>query len=96
MELARPNPTRTLPQVPSWIWRGLESLWRSRRPRESLFVRETASLGERRFVVVVQFEHQRFLIGAGPNSITLLAQLGDQSDPPSDSKSGETHAGGEP
>ncbi len=41
-------------------------------------VRETAALGNRRFVSVIQFESQRFLIGSSPTSVTLLAQLPDQ------------------
>ena len=55
-----------------------------KRQRKALSVRETAALGERRFVSVIQFERQRFLIGSSPNSVTLLSQLPDDS------------AGGEP
>ncbi len=43
-----------------------------------LAVRDSASLGERRFVSVIQFERQRFLIGSSASSITLLAQLPDE------------------
>lgn len=55
----------------------LGELWRSQRRRRALLVKETAGLGERRFVAVVQFERQRFLIGGSPGSITLLAALPD-------------------
>lgn len=48
-----------------------------KRQRKALSVRETAALGERRFVSVIQFERQRFLIGSSPNSVTLLSQLPD-------------------
>ncbi|MFZ0477839.1 MAG: flagellar biosynthetic protein FliO [Terriglobales bacterium] len=63
-------------------WRRLRILWsslqaRARRIRRSLVVSETASLGDRRIVSVVQFERQRFLIGGGPSSVTLLARLPD-------------------
>jgi flagellar biogenesis protein FliO len=63
----------------------LKVLWRSvirragiSRQHKALAVRETATLGDRRFVSVVQFERQRFLIGSSPSSITLLAQLPDE------------------
>jgi flagellar biogenesis protein FliO len=47
--------------------------------RKRLSVRETAALGDRRFVSVIQFERQRFLIGSSSSSISLLAQLPDES-----------------
>lgn len=36
---------------------------------------ETISLGDRRFVAVVQVDNCRFLIGGGTTSVTLLAKL---------------------
>ena len=74
---------------------GLAALWRFviRRAgpkRAALSVRETAALGERRFVSVIQFEHLRFLIGSSPSAITLLAQLPDSSGgEPGNKSSGE-------
>lgn len=59
------------------LWRALIS--RTRRDRKLLLVRETSALGDRRFVAVVQFERQRFLIGSSPSSVTLLARLSDAS-----------------
>jgi len=69
----------------SSIWRSL--LWRSLlcragSKRKTLSVRETAALGDRRFVSVIQFEHKRFLIGSSPAAITLLSQLPDESPSP--------------
>ena len=49
---------------------------RSRRLR----VCESLSLGEKRFVAVVQFETQQFLIGGGAGSVNLLARLGETAD----------------
>jgi flagellar biogenesis protein FliO len=46
--------------------------------RKRLAVRETAALGDRRFVSVIQFERQRFLIGSSPSSVTLLSPLPDE------------------
>lgn len=48
--------------------------WR-KRPARQLRLCETLALGERRFLVVVQFEEQRFLIGGTGSSVALLAQL---------------------
>ncbi|MFI5090976.1 MAG: flagellar biosynthetic protein FliO [Terriglobales bacterium] len=66
----------------SGIWRS--SIWtslvrRAGSKRKTLTVRETAALGDRRFVCVIQFERQRFLIGSSPSSVTLLSQLPDES-----------------
>src|SRR6266436_3511600 len=61
----------------SVIWTSL--VRRAGSERKTLSVRETAALGDRRFVSVIQFERQRFLIGSSPSSITLLSQLPDES-----------------
>jgi len=53
-------------------------LWNSPGKRRSLLIKETAGLGERRFVAVLQFERQRFLIGGSPGSVTLLAHLPEE------------------
>lgn len=62
----------------------LKVLWRSapcwiRGKRKALSVCETAAIGDRRFVSVVQFERQRFLIGSSASSVTLLALLPDEA-----------------
>ena len=36
---------------------------------------ETVSLGEKRFVAVVQVDGRHFLLAGGPTNIVLLAQL---------------------
>jgi Flagellar biosynthesis protein, FliO len=61
----------------SAIWRSL--VCRAGSKRKTLSIRETAALGDRRFVSVIQFERQRFLIASSPSSVTLLAQLPDES-----------------
>ena len=61
---------------------GIEAFWRAlvvharRRPKLLVLV-ESSPLGDRRFVSVVQFEQQRFLVGSSPSSVTLLARLPD-------------------
>jgi hypothetical protein len=79
------TPARRWPNVLSRLLvrlpRQIAKLWgvlvaRSRRAK-SLVVSESATLGDRRIVAVVQFERQRFLIGCGPATVTLLARLSD-------------------
>jgi len=50
------------------------SRWRKHMPQQ-LRLGETLSLGERRFVAVVEFERQKFLIGGNGNGVSLLADL---------------------
>jgi flagellar biogenesis protein FliO len=59
------------------LWRLAATLTGSK--PKVLFVRESAALGDRRFISVIQFERSRFLIGSSPASVTLLAQLPDAS-----------------
>lgn len=47
------------------------------RPPRRLRLCESLALGERRFLAVVEFERQRFLIGGTPSSVALLAHLPD-------------------
>jgi len=58
------------------IWKPL--IGRVRSQRKKLMVCDTTSLGDRRFVSVIQVERQRFLIGYSPSTVTLLAQLPDE------------------
>lgn len=79
MEIAQTNPAGALARMLSIAAAGLRTLWRSQSKPKTLFVRETAALGDRRFVAVIQHERQRFLIGGSPASVTLLAQLPDET-----------------
>lgn len=49
------------------------------RRERSLRLCETLPLGEKRLLAVVQFDRQRFLIGATGQSISLLQRLDDSS-----------------
>jgi flagellar biogenesis protein FliO len=46
-----------------------------RRRERRLRLCETVSLGEKRIVAVVQYDHQQFLVGCAGSSIELLATL---------------------
>lgn len=52
-------------------------LMRVRGKRKTLSVSATAALGDRRFISVIQFERQRFLVASSPSSVTLLSHLPD-------------------
>lgn len=60
------------PGVMSRIW---GSLTGSRRPEKQLRVQETVTLGEKRFVAVLQVEGRKFLIGGGSAGVSLLTAL---------------------
>jgi flagellar biogenesis protein FliO len=59
----------------AWRWvHGLRHRLKAR-PEKLLRLTETLSLGERRFLAVVEFEQQKFLIGGTASSMCLLAEL---------------------
>ncbi len=55
------------------LWHRVSRL--SQRPTRRLRLSETLSLGERRFVAVIEFEQSRFLVGGTASSIVLLTRL---------------------
>jgi flagellar biogenesis protein FliO len=57
----------------AWAW--LQSRQSANADARRLRVAETVSLGEKRFVAVVQVAGRDFLIAGGPSNIALLAQL---------------------
>jgi flagellar biogenesis protein FliO len=63
----------------------LKNLWqwvrRSVKPRKvrRLRVCETLSLGERRFLAIIEFDREEFLVGGSGNSLALLARLHEGS-----------------
>jgi flagellar biogenesis protein FliO len=65
-------------EMMAWVeycrgWVG--SILKSRKPRR-LRVRETLSLGERRFLAVIQLDQQEFLVGGTGQTLTLMARVG--------------------
>ena len=57
---------------------GLLHRWQqaaARRPQRSLRLCETLSLGEKRFLAVVEVNQEHFLVGGAGNSIALLTPL---------------------
>jgi len=60
-----------LPQA----WKRLQTHARSKQRTRKLRICESAQLGEKRFVALIQADGQRFLIGGTSNSVSLLATL---------------------
>jgi flagellar biogenesis protein FliO len=69
----------SLPEA-AWV-AALKNLWQwtrrnvKVRKHRRLRVCETLSLGERRFLAIIEFERQEFLVGGSGNSLELLARL---------------------
>jgi flagellar biogenesis protein FliO len=64
----------------SRLWQWLHARRVERSSDKRLRVAETVSLGEKRFVAVVQVDGRHFLLAGGPTNIALLAQL-DTNEP---------------
>jgi flagellar protein FliO/FliZ len=62
---------RTLMAAVQWSLRRAKS----QRAAKTLCVSESISLGEKRFVAVVQVDGERFLIGGSSTSVSVLAKL---------------------
>ena len=56
-----------------WLWTRSRVKIQPRRKR--LKVAETVSLGEKRFIAVVQVDGVEFLVGGAPNALSVLAHL---------------------
>jgi len=61
----------------AFLFRKWQSTSRSNRPGPRLNILDVQSLGARQAVYVIGCDHQRFLVGATPQGLTLLAQLPD-------------------
>jgi Flagellar biosynthesis protein, FliO len=72
-----PPPPLPNPLTRAWSWINRKY---STASTKQLRVAETVSLGEKRFVALVQIGGQRFLIGGGPAGVSLLTQLGTDAD----------------
>jgi flagellar biogenesis protein FliO len=59
----------------SRIWNWFKARQQARSCTRHLQIAATASLGEKRFVALIQLDELQFLIGGGPASVVLLAQV---------------------
>lgn len=70
--------SHTLKLIGERCWLAMGTLVRTARAQRTgakLVLRHTVALGEKRFVAVVEFEGERFLVGSASHSVTLLARL---------------------
>jgi len=78
--------SKPLDRFPSFLlacWRGIRHIFAADGQRQKqLRLCETAQLGEKRFVAVIQVDQERFLIGGASNSVVLLSRLSDHSSSP--------------
>jgi flagellar biogenesis protein FliO len=49
------------------------------RPERALVLRETLSLGEKRFVALVECSGERFLVGGSSTSVNLISRLKEEA-----------------
>ncbi|HUZ94105.1 MAG TPA: flagellar biosynthetic protein FliO [Edaphobacter sp.] len=73
----RTRPQRSSLLARAWRWLQKQQAFSA---KKQLRVCETVSLGEKRFVALVQIESQRFLIGGGASGVSLLAELNNESE----------------
>ena len=59
----------------AWVWRLTQRLARIHQAKKRLRVCESLSLGEKRFIAVVQVDGEQFLLGGAPNTLSILAHL---------------------
>jgi len=69
-----PPPGAILPGLVQNLWQWVRSAVRPKKVRR-LRVCETLPLGERRFLAVIEFDRQEFLVAGTGTSLTLLARV---------------------
>jgi hypothetical protein len=70
----------TFPKLMERLGKCARSLWEDavrfeRRQDRTLRLSETLSMGDRRFVAVLEYEQSRFLVGVNSTTFVLLAKL---------------------
>lgn len=63
-------------------WKWMDQSYTRQRLSKRLKIAETVSLGEKRFVSILQVDGAQFLIGGTANSISLLATMETSSEAP--------------
>jgi hypothetical protein len=78
------TPKKPAKPQPSKLGRWLGDLFHGRlklMAEKKMHVVETVSLGERRFVTILQVEGRKFLIGGSSSNVSMLASLDGSEDP---------------
>jgi hypothetical protein len=66
-------------EIFSRLFTAIQDLWKTKRAQKHLRVCESVSLGDKRFVAVIQIDQERFLVGGAANSIAMLTRLAEPS-----------------
>jgi hypothetical protein len=59
----------------TWAWKFARRQLVSRQSRKRLRVCESVSLGEKRFIAVIEVDGEQFLVGGASSSVATLARL---------------------
>lgn len=57
------------------VWQWLQQQRQTQQRNKRLRVSETVSLGEKRFLAVVQIDREQFLVGGSSSSVCMLTRL---------------------
>ena len=74
-QLAAPNPWANLFAMLMRAWQWAQKKFKSHQVKKRLRVCESVSLGEKRFIAVIQVDGEQFLVGGSSNSVSTLAHL---------------------
>ncbi len=69
---------RQLKNLAASAWQWLVAKRRLHFGAKRLRISETVSLGEKRFVAILELDGQQFLVGGAPGSIAIMAQLSQE------------------
>ena len=72
---ARPRPWEPLLHTLLQAWNWIQRKVTSQRTKKRLRVCESVSLGEKRFIAVIQVDGEQFLVGGSSSSVSTLARL---------------------
>ena len=72
---ARPRPWEPLLHALLQAWSWIQRKVTSQRTKKRLRVCESVSLGEKRFIAVIQVDGEQFLVGGSSSSVSTLARL---------------------
>lgn len=78
IEETRPRVKKQPALSRAWAWLKTKRVLRA---EKQLRLSETLSLGEKRFVAILNVEGRKYLIGGGSNGVSLLTQLSGDANP---------------
>ncbi len=71
---------KILISIAAGLWQQVQKVLKTQTAKKKLLrVCESVPLGDKRFVAVVQVDHERFLIGGAANSVAMLARLAESA-----------------